>query len=142
MKSNKILSLLAAWFRLVYTAVLATSINHLFQVLSLVRKPGIEILGADQVPAHAMLQLNAFLSGWDLGLLIFGAHLLVLGYLVVKSIDFGVPKSTVLLAVRSRWLRIAAGLWSGYSDLKRAATPATNGVEKLVPLECFPSYTL
>lgn len=85
---NKGLSQLAAWFRLVYTAVLVTSINHLFQVMSLLRMPGSEMFGTDQMPAQVMFQLNSFLSGWDLGLFIFGVHLLVLGYLVIKSMDF------------------------------------------------------
>jgi hypothetical protein len=87
-ESNKRLSLLAAWFRLVYTAVLVTSINHLSQVLSLIGKPGREMIGADQIPAQVTFQLNSFQSGWDLGLLIFGGHLIVLGYLVIKSMDF------------------------------------------------------
>ncbi len=97
-QSNKELSLLAAWFRLVYTAVLAASINHLFQVLSLVNQSNINSLGENQIAIQVMLELKAFLSGWDLGLLIFGVHLLVLGYLVVKSIDF--PKFLgILIAI-------------------------------------------
>ncbi len=39
----------------------------------------------NQLYAQGMVSLSAFRSGWDLGLAIFGLHLLVLGYLVFKS---------------------------------------------------------
>lgn len=87
-ESNKGLSMFAAWLRLVYTAILATSTNHLFVVMSLLGNSGCEMFETNQTPAQVMFQLNSFQSGWDLGLLIFGAHLIVLGYLVIKSMDF------------------------------------------------------
>jgi hypothetical protein len=43
------------------------------------------VLNADQLHAQVMLLLNAFNDGWLIGLVFFGVHLLVLGYLVYKS---------------------------------------------------------
>jgi hypothetical protein len=54
----------------------------------------------NQLQALVMLSFNAFISGWDIGLVIFGLHLLVLGYLVFKS--GYIPKVLgILLAVAS-----------------------------------------
>ena len=39
----------------------------------------------NQLYAQGMLSLSAFQSGWDVGLVIFGLHLLVVGYLAFKS---------------------------------------------------------
>jgi hypothetical protein len=39
----------------------------------------------DQLQAQAMLTLNAFSDGWDFGLVLFGLHLIVIGYLVFKA---------------------------------------------------------
>jgi Domain of unknown function (DUF4386) len=83
---NKSLSLLAAWFRVVYAAVFAIALMPLLGVVQLLS--GAEYLkGLETNPlqAQVMLSLSAFKSGWDLGLAIFGFHLLVLGYLIVKS---------------------------------------------------------
>jgi len=45
-----------------------------------------------------MMQLSAFQSGWNSGLILFGLHLMILGYLVFKSVYF--PKFLgVLVAI-------------------------------------------
>jgi len=83
---NKSLSLLAAWFRVVYAAILAFALSNLLIVLQLLS--GSDYLKAfetNQLYAQVMLFLNGFTDGWDLGLLIFGLHLMVLGYLAFKS---------------------------------------------------------
>jgi hypothetical protein len=83
---NKSLSLLAAWFRIVYAAILAFALSNLFIVLQLLNGEGyFKAFDIDQLYAQVMLFLNAFTDGWDLGLVIFGLHLLVLGYLAFKS---------------------------------------------------------
>lgn len=54
----------------------------------------------DQLNAQVMLSLNAFNSIWSLGLIIFGLHLLIIAYLIIKS-DF-IPKFLgVLLFIAS-----------------------------------------
>ena len=83
---NNSFSLLAAWFRVVYAAVLAFAVNNLLIVLRFVNGADyLEAFETSQMYAQLMLFLNAFTDGWDLGLLIFGLHLLVIGYLAFKS---------------------------------------------------------
>jgi hypothetical protein len=45
----------------------------------------LKAIGTDQLNAQALLSITAFKNGWDIGLVIFGLHLLVLGYLAFKS---------------------------------------------------------
>jgi hypothetical protein len=52
----------------------------------------------DQLHAQAMLFLNAFDYGWNIGLAIFGFHLLVLGYLVFKLSGY-MPKILGVLVI-------------------------------------------
>lgn len=83
---NRNLSLLAAWFRLVYAAVFLVTILDLGHALRLLHSADtVAVLGTDQLQAQALLSLNAFSDGWALGLGIFGLHLIVLGYLVFKA---------------------------------------------------------
>ncbi len=80
------LSLLTAWFRLVYTVFLGVALIFLFLVLRLVS--GAEFLAAfpsDQRDAFVLLMLDAFNYGWLIGLVAFGIHLILLGYLILKS---------------------------------------------------------
>ena len=84
--ANKSLSLLAAWFRVMYAAIFAVALINLFSALQLFAGAGyLKVYAADQLYAQGMVSLNAFRSGWDIGLVIFGLHLLIIGYLVFKS---------------------------------------------------------
>jgi hypothetical protein len=83
---NKSLSLLAAWFRLVYAAILGIALHNLFSVLLLLSGADyLTVFATDQLHTQVMLFLNAFSYGWDIGIVFFGLHLFVLGYLVFKS---------------------------------------------------------
>lgn len=83
---SKNLSLLAAWFRVVYAAVFASALIPLLNVLQLLGgNDALKGFEPNQLQAQVMLSLGAFRSGWDLALVLFGFHLLVLGYLVFKS---------------------------------------------------------
>jgi F0F1-type ATP synthase membrane subunit c/vacuolar-type H+-ATPase subunit K len=83
---NKRLSLLAAWFRVVYAAIFATALTNLVNVLQfLTGANDLNSIEADQMYTQGMLSLSKFQSGWDIGLVIFGLHLLVVGYLAFKS---------------------------------------------------------
>lgn len=83
---NKSLSLLSAWFRLVYAAIFGIALVNLFNVLQLLSGAKyLTVFEPDQLHAQVMLFINAFNNGWDIGLVIFGLHLFVLGYLVFKS---------------------------------------------------------
>lgn len=83
---NQSLSLLTAWLRIVYAAVLAVALINLMVVLQLLSGVGyLAVFETTQLYAQAMLFLEAFSQGWNIGLVIFGLHLVLLGYLVFKS---------------------------------------------------------
>ena len=95
---NKSLSLLSAWFRLVYATILGIVLYNLFNVLQLLS--GVDYLTAfepNQLYAQMMLFLNAFTYGWTIGLVFFGIHLSILGYLIFKSSY--IPKILGILVV-------------------------------------------
>ncbi len=81
-------STFAAWFRVVYSGVFLVAIAHL---------PGaLRLAGTD--PGRMMSEVEAFYDVWNLGLVLFGAHLFLLAYLTFKSSD--VPAWVgVLLAI-------------------------------------------
>jgi len=82
---NRSLSMLAAWFRLVYAAIFVASIANLLLAVQLLSDTAYTTLGAAQLNAQAMIFLDAFKNGWALGLVLFGVSLGLLGYLVYVS---------------------------------------------------------
>lgn len=85
-KVNPNVSLMTAWFRIVYTVFLGVAVIFFYQALQLLS--GSEFLGvfdAGQLEAQALLAADTFNSTWLIGLLVFGVHLVLLGWLVVKS---------------------------------------------------------
>ncbi len=83
---NKTLALLAAFFRLAQAATLGVNLLNLLIVQHLLGGGEfLTSLGAGQVPAMVTLFLNAHSSGYLLGLVFFGVHCLILGYLMYKS---------------------------------------------------------
>ena len=69
---NKSLSLLAAWFRLLYTAVFGFALLNLVTVLRLLSDADyLTVFGTDQLHAQVMLSLNAFSDGWAIGYVCF-----------------------------------------------------------------------
>lgn len=83
---NESLSLLTAWFRLIYSAILGTAIlNFIFIVVLLNGQGYLSVFEVSQVNALVAFFLHAFHNIWSAGLIIFGCHLYMLGYLVFKS---------------------------------------------------------
>ena len=80
------LSRLAAWFRLAYAAVFMVALSHLAGIPDLLS--GTDYSAAfspEQLQAQAMLKIDTFEDVWFAGLILFGVHLVVLGYLAYKS---------------------------------------------------------
>jgi hypothetical protein len=73
--ANKNLSALAAWLRVIYGVIFMFAISKLYVALQVLAPDG----------AQAMSFLKAFQSIWDMALILFGVHLLVLGYLAFSS---------------------------------------------------------
>ena len=83
---NETLSLLTSWFRLVYTMIALVALLNLVTVLRLVNTSDVlTLFRPDQFNAQVLLFINAFRSNWYFGLLFFGIHLGLLGYLVLRS---------------------------------------------------------
>jgi hypothetical protein len=84
--ANRAVSLLAAWFRLVYTAIGLFSVLHLVTAFRLLNVPDyFGAFGSDQLHAQVKLLLNSFRWDWSIGLLLFGIHLILVGYLIYRS---------------------------------------------------------
>jgi len=83
---NKSIILLATFFRLVHSAVYGVTLLTLFIVLLLLS--GAEYLTTfetEQLHSLVLLFLNAHSTGYLIGLIFFGVHCGLLGYLVIKS---------------------------------------------------------
>ena len=83
---HRSLSLIMAWFRLVYAVILGIALINFFNVLQLLSGTGyLTAFEPNQLHAEVMVFLNAFSYGWAVGLVFFGIHLSILGFLVFKS---------------------------------------------------------
>jgi hypothetical protein len=83
---NESLSLLTAWFQLVYAVISLVALINLFTVFQLLTNTDyLTILQPNQLRTQVMLSLHAFRTGWLFGYFFFGGHLVLLGYLVFKS---------------------------------------------------------
>jgi hypothetical protein len=71
---NRSVSITAAWFRVAYAAVYLVAIIQLVIALGLVGDP-------DQ----ALRAIDAYNTIWLVGLILFGVHLLLIGYLAYRS---------------------------------------------------------
>lgn len=80
-KVNKSISLLAALFRIVNAAIFGFALMYLLNVLNIlpVAKNNIE-MGKEILSAF-----TGFNTTWLIGLIFFGFHLIILGYLIFKS---------------------------------------------------------
>jgi len=82
-RTARLASLLTALLRIVYTIILGIGIIQLFRVIPLLSA---DVAVADTFSAFdVVLRLHLFETIWSLGLIIFGLHLLGLGYLSVKA---------------------------------------------------------
>ena len=149
--ASKNLSLLAAWFRLVYSAILGVALFGYANVLRLLggahNMKGVE---TGQLHPDVMLSLQVFDDGWAIGLVFFGIHLVILGYLVFRSgyvprilgivlaiagvayvtDSFGrflFPNYTLDLATFVGWGEALFMLWLLYKGLKAPNTSLNTG---------------
>jgi hypothetical protein len=81
-------ALLAGWTRLAYAGVFAVAVANLLAVVGLLGGTDGLVLAPEQLRAQVTASIGAFESGWDIGLAIFGLHLLGIGFLLWKSVDF------------------------------------------------------
>ncbi|UCG28806.1 MAG: DUF4386 domain-containing protein [Bacteroidales bacterium] len=83
---NNSLSLLAAWFRLIYSIIFGIALTNYFNVLQLLSGADyLNVFETDQLHAQVMIALDRFNDVWGLGYVFFGLHLGLLGYLGFRS---------------------------------------------------------
>src|SRR5271170_6639106 len=83
---NRAVSLLMAWFQLVYAAMALYATLNLTTVFHLLTTPDfLTAFGAGPLHAQVQLLLHSFRYDWSFALLIFGIHLVLLGYLIYRS---------------------------------------------------------
>lgn len=91
------LSRMAAWFRLAYSAIFMVAISQLAGIPDLLGTSGSSAFTAEQVETQALLKVEAFNDIWFAGLVLFGVHLALIGYLAYQS--GYVPKIIAVLLV-------------------------------------------
>ena len=96
---NPSLSLLGAWFRLVYAAIFAVAVTSLFGALH----------AAAAEPAETMFLLETFDQGWHIGLIVFGLHLGVVGVLVWRPGFFSRLVSVLLVVAAVGYIADSLG---------------------------------
>jgi hypothetical protein len=123
--ANRDVSLLTAWFRLIYTVFLGAALVFFFQALQLLG--GAEFLTAfdsGQLNAQALVALDSFNSAWLIGLVSFGIHLMLLGYLVLTSRYAPRALGYLLVVAGAAYVTdtVAHSLLGNYSDYETLFT--------------------
>ena len=83
---NRSISLLTALFQLVYAAVALGGLLNMVSVFRLINTlEYLTLFGSSQLKAQDYLLVNSFQNDWALSMVLFGIHLVLLGYLIYRS---------------------------------------------------------
>lgn len=83
---NREMSLLAALFRLLYTALGISALMNLFSVVRILDLPQYaDQVSSGQLNAQIQLLLEAYRIEWGVALILFGIHLVLVGFLAMRS---------------------------------------------------------
>jgi hypothetical protein len=83
---NAELARLGAWLRLAYAAVFMVALSQLAGIPALLTDAdGTSAFTDGQLQAQALARVDTFQDIWFAGLVLFGAHLIVVGYLAYRS---------------------------------------------------------
>jgi hypothetical protein len=95
---SKSISLLAAWFRLVYSIIFGIALVNYFNIFNLLGSfEYLKVIELDHLHAGVLLSISAFRDTWAIGFIFFGLHLMLAGYLAIKS-DY-IPKIIAVLLI-------------------------------------------
>lgn len=88
-EANYNLSILSTFFRLSSITILAvTALSH-YAALSFLKKPDfLDVITGDQLNAFALLTIKMHGTGYNISLLFFGFHLIVLGFIIFTTAIF------------------------------------------------------
>jgi len=83
---NEQLSLLTALFRWIYTVIALVALLNLVTVFRILNTPDYStVFQPNALNAQIMFLLKSFKSSWYFGFVFFCIHLILLGYLIIKS---------------------------------------------------------
>jgi Domain of unknown function (DUF4386) len=83
---SRSISLLAAWFRILFVAIFGTALINTISVLQLLREPAFAgAYAINQLQSLVMLHINNYNFGYHFGLVFFGIHIFLLGYLMFRA---------------------------------------------------------
>jgi hypothetical protein len=82
---SRSLAALAAGFRAVQAIIAIGAALNLFTAFRLLKSESLAALGIDHLHAQVLVLLSSFRYEWSLALVIFGIHLGLLGYLMIRS---------------------------------------------------------
>ena len=83
---NKNVSLLSVWLRIVYSGILIIALANFVNVIGIVNDSAYSgLLETNQLHFNVNLLINSFNNIWTLGYVVFGLHLVTLGYVIIKS---------------------------------------------------------
>ena len=83
---SRSLSLLVAFFRLMFVAIMAANSLNFFAPLVLLRSsPYLTAFKTDQLQALALVSHNMFNTGYDISMVFWGFHIILMGFLILRS---------------------------------------------------------
>lgn len=117
-------SLLFTFFRLTSIIVLSVvSLTHYAALFFLKGANYLSVFNTEQLNAFALLSVKLHGSGYNISLLFFGIHLIILGYLICKSAYF--PKIIgILLSIGGVCYYINSLIWFLFPSLVKFIYPA------------------
>lgn len=115
---SKSLSLLTAWFRLLYTGVYLLAVTNLVKTYALIKGSSYFLVNSpEQISELILFYIKSYKYEWFFGLVLFGLYLILLGYLVLKA---------RYIPHIMGWLLIIAGLGYVIGHLKVFLYPEFN----------------
>ncbi len=131
---NRALSLLTAWLRLMYTAMGLAGVMQLATAYRLiVHSHGTAALDSIQLQTQVDALLATFRYGWTFSLIVFGFHLVLLGYLVYRSGYMPKVLGAVLSLVGIGWIVYELRPYL-YPTANLGWIPLAGAAELLLPL--------
>ena len=83
---NKSISLLTAWFRLLYTGVYLVAVTNLIKVFTLTKGESYFLINSpEEISEFVLFYIKSYKYEWFFGLVLFGLYLILLGFLVLKA---------------------------------------------------------
>jgi hypothetical protein len=128
--ASKQISAITAFVRIIYTLVLGMAIFQLFRILPALSSANPD---ASEISSH----IQRFEKLWSVGLVVFGLHLIGLGYLSVKSES--VPK---LLGYLLYFGGVSYTFLHGVRNLNLFEVQTINSIENILALPMAPAEIL